>query len=623
MRKFVIRIMLIGLFILLLSNIVVAETETMSLEELEPGMQGVGKTVLQGTEIEEFAVEIVSVLENQSMDQDLILVKTSGDVIEKTGGIASGMSGSPVYVQGKLIGAIGYGWQMANHKIGMVTPIKGMMDLFDEEERPQEEIMLDKPIKISGKSYKKIEFNSQKKKDTQPHTLQAYPASTPLLVSGLTGRARDKLADKLSDFDVKPVKSSGLAKDVEDVSLKPGSAVALQLVRGDVNVSAIGTLTYRDDDDLLAFGHPFLSKGNANYLLSAAYIHQMITSIKMPFKIGSPADLKGIATQDRAAGIAGKIGKFPNVVPMEVEVVDNDLERNETYNLQIIHDEELLPKLSSVALLQAIDKTIDRKGKGSAKISLEVTSSNLPGNGLKQENLYHSSSDIAANSLEGFMQSINLLSSNPFKEVNFADIKVKVEVSKKERVALLEEVNLDKKKVKPGEEIEAEIKFRPHRQDLITKNVTVQVPEDVEQEQLEFYVLSGQDSNLEQLNSSQNGDSNFQTNNIKSLKELIKIYQSQKQNNELVVQLKQGYTPQAQDEEGQKNVVHDEEMQEYNNNLDEEVLETEYVLQGAVRKQIEIKTEKDSQNTDDNGQTRQQEKQTEEQERQTKEKNNK
>ena len=602
MRKFGSKVLLIGLFILLLSNVVVAKTEIMPLEEIKPGMQGVGKTVLRGTKIEEFAVEIVSILENQNMDQDLILVKTSGDVIERTGGIASGMSGSPVYVKGKLIGAIGYGWQMANHKIGMVTPIEEMLNIFDlEKQQDEKNIMLDTPIEISGKSYTQIKFTAANKEIKQPHTLQAEPVNTPLLVNGLTGRAKDRLAKKLSDFDVKPVKSGGLANDVKDVPLQPGSAVAVQLVRGDINVSAIGTLTYRDGNKLLGFGHPFLSQGNTNYLLSSAYIHQMITSIKMPFKIGSPAGLKGIVTQDRAAGIAGEIGKFPNVVPVEIKVVDKNLGRNKEYNLQIIHDEELLPQLSSVALLQAIDTTIDRKGAGTAQVDLEIMSSDLPNNVLKRENLYHSSNDIAANSLSDFIQAVSLLTNNPFKEVNFADIKIKIEVSRKPRLALLEEVNLNKKKVEPGEKIEAEIKFRPYRKKLITKNVTVEIPKEVQKGPLEFYVLSGQNANLEQITSAQNGDANFQTNNIKSLKELIKIYKDQKQNNELVVQLKEVFSPQTKAQtkakEEEKSASQPKNPEDYNNNLSEQVLKTDYALQGAVRKQIEVKTEKEGQKT--------------------------
>ena len=625
MRKTCSKILIIALFILLLSNIVAAKAEIMPLEEISPGMQGVGKTVLKGTKIEEFAVEIVSILEKQNLDQDLILVKTSGDVIERTGGIASGMSGSPVYVEGKLIGAIGYGWQMANHKIGMVTPIESMLNIFDlEQEKPAQDIMLDTPIEVSGKTYNQIKFKTAESENEDPHALVAKPVTTPLLVNGITGRAKDKLAEKLSDYDLKPVKSGGLATEVKDITLKPGSAVAVQLVRGDINVSAIGTLTYRDGNKLLGFGHPFLSKGNANYLLSSAYIHKMITSIKMPFKIGSPAQLKGIVTQDRSAGIAGRVGKFPNIVPLEIEVVDHDLDRKKTFNLQIIRDEKLLPQLASVAVLQAVDGTIDRKGAGSAKIDLEIVGSDLPDKVLSRKNLYYSSNDIAANSIGDFVQVLSLLTTNPFKEVNMANIKLKVEVNKEPKVALLEEVNLDKTKVKPGEEITAEIKFRPYRKELITKNVTLKVPNDIQERNLEFYVLSGQDANLEQLTSqSQTGDSNFQTNNIQNLEELIKIYQELKQNNQLVVQLKNSFAPQVQSsnqtapaEEKSKSDQSKETAKEentsteqerpklgtYNNNLDEEVLTTDYVLQGAARKQIKVEIE-DKQSKKKNKQT--------------------
>ena len=598
LRKSYGKILLIGLLILLLSSSAAAKPEIMPLEKIKPGMQGLGKTVIQGTKIEEFGVEIVSILKDQNQNQDLILVKTSGDVIDRTGGIASGMSGSPVYIQGKLIGAIGYGWQMANHKIGMVTPIEEMLNVFTLNQPQGKKVMLDSPIKIGGKKYTGVKFSAQEV--NEPQTLAAKPVQTPLVVNGLTGRAKKRLDNKLAQFDLKSVKSSGLVAQQKEIPLKPGSAVAVQLVRGDINVSAIGTLTYLADNKLLAFGHPFLSKGSSNYLLSSAYIHQMITSIKMPFKLGSPAGLKGIITQDRSAGLAGKVGKYPNVIPLEIEVVDKNLGRTKTYNLQMINDEDLLAKLSSTALLQAIDTTIDRKGAGTAKVDLEIVSNDLPDNSLEWSNLYYSSNDIAANSLGDYVQTLGLLTNNLFKEINFANIKLRVEVSKKPRVALLEEVNLTKEEVKAGDKVEAEIKFRPYRKKVVTKNVSLQVPKDLDSNPLEFYVLSGQEANLEQLNSNQKSSSNFQTNNLQSLGELVKIYKDQKQNNQLVVQLKKGFSPQAQreTEKDERKDETKEEAENYNNNLAEEVITTDYVLQGAVRKEIKVKTADEEQKKD-------------------------
>lgn len=559
---------------------VVASPEIMPLDKVKPGMKGVGKTVVSGTEVEDFKVEVVSTIQDKA-DHPLILIKTSGQVIDKTGGIASGMSGSPVYIDGKLIGAVGYGWQMANHKIGMVTPIESMLDIFklDKLDQNPEDIRLDKPIKLGNKEYDKLKFGfGEEAADT---TLVAKPATTPLVVNGLEGRARDRLATELDNYDLAPVKGGGVQSRDENVTLEPGSAVAVQLVRGDINVSSIGTLTYRDQDQLLAFGHPFLSTGNVDYLLSAAYIHQMVTSVKMPFKIGSPLDLKGIITQDRSAGLAGTIDKYPNVIPVEIKVTDKDLQRKQNYNFQIVEEEDLLPKLSTAALLQAIDSTLDRKGGGTAKVQLEIMGNHLPDNLIKHQNFYYSKQDIASTSLSSLVNLLQLIIDNPFQEVDISGIKVDIEVEEKAKVALVEEITLDKTEVQPGDEVEATVTLRRYREDTIDKQISLQIPEEVEAKQLELHALSGREANLDHFTQSQSENRSKQISQIQSLEKLIETYQDQNQNNQLLLELRSSYATQSESALQEKQT---------NQSLVKEELNTEYVLKGAVKEQIKVTT---------------------------------
>ncbi len=306
------KIVVVLVVLLALSTVTAAEsgtsTEIMPLSDVRSGMSGVGRTVLRGREIQEFDVEVISVLEDGNMGQSLILIKVSGDLIDQSGGIASGMSGSPIYIDGKLIGAIGYGWQMSDHRIGMVTPIEDMLNLFelDKIEREGEKLDLKIPIRIGEKSYNKIYFSKSNETINEEGVMVATPVQTPLLVSGLRGRAKERLAQELEEYNIKPVSGGGIYNGQESGDLEAGSAVSVQLLRGDMNVSAIGTLTYRDGDDILAFAHPFLSIGDANYLLADAYIHQTIGSIQIPFKLGSPGNLHGVINQDRRAGISGR-----------------------------------------------------------------------------------------------------------------------------------------------------------------------------------------------------------------------------------------------------------------------------------------------------------------------------
>jgi len=582
------------------SNIAIAKTEIMSLSDIKPGMKGIGKTVLRGNKIEEFNVEVVSVLTDQP-GQDLILVKTSGPVIDRTGGIASGMSGSPVYIDGKLVGAVGYGWQLADHKIGMVTPIESMLDIFELEKKIKNKDVIDlkEPIKIGDRKYKRIYFTKNSQKVVDEQTMLATPVSTPLMVSGIKGRAKDRLAKSLEGYDLVAVNGGGLSSVAEDTDLEPGSAVAVQLVRGDINVSAIGTVTYREGDRILAFGHPFLSKGSVNYLLSSAYIHQMVTSIKMPFKLGSPGELKGVISQDRTAGIAGRVNEFPNVVPLEVNIFDHDLNKKETYNLQIVQNEDLIEGLASSAVLQAIDSTMDRTGEGTAKVSIEILGNKLPEHIINLENLYYSPNDIAATSLSDFLQGLSLILHNPFTKVNLANIKFNIDIEKEAKVALIEEIKLDKEKAEPGEEIEAEITLRPYRDNLITKKVKLEIPEDVKEGKLEVHVFSGQEANLNRF-APQEEEKSSKSNLVKSLDELIEVYQKQNKNNQFVIELRPSYTPPSNidgSEEKVKNEeVKEEEAKEVKETTEdpvefaEKAVDTNYVLEGSLMKEIEITT---------------------------------
>lgn len=599
--RITLKVIAILLLCIVLSNIAIAKTEIMSLSEVRSGMKGTGRTVLKGNKIEEFDVEVVSVLTDQP-GQDLILVKTSGDVIDRTGGIASGMSGSPVYIDGKLIGAVGYGWQLADHKIGMVTPIESMLDIFELDKKIESEdvINLKEPIKIGDREYKRIYFSEDSQEVVDKDTMLATAVSTPLMVSGIKGRAKDRLAESLDDYKLVPVNGGGLSPSVEDTDLEPGSAVAVQLVRGDINVSAIGTVTYREGNKILAFGHPFLSKGSVNYLLSSAYIHQMVTSIKMPFKLGSPGELKGIITQDRTAGIAGRVNEFPNVVPLEVNVFDHNLNKKEKYNLQIVQNEDLIEGLASSAVLQAIDSTIDRTGEGTAKVSIEILGNKLPDNIINLENLYYSPNDIAATSLSDFLQSLSLILHNPFTKVNLANIKFNVDIEKRAKVALIEEIKLDKEKVAPGEEVEAEITLRPYRDNLITKKVKLEIPDDIKAGKFEVHVFSGQEANLNRF-TPQEEEKSSKSNLVKSLDELIEVYQKHNKNNQFVIELRPSYTPPSNSHlENSEEKAKDEEVQEAEDVKEksfefvEKAVETDYVLEGTLMEKIEVITKEET-----------------------------
>ena len=247
-----------------------------ALEELRPGMKGIGRTVAQGTAIEEFYVEVLGVLHGEQYVSQLVLVQVSGDVIERMGGIAGGMSGSPVYIDGKLLGAVSYTFSLTDHRLGLVTPIGAMLEILDYDRKQtvwqppagrwtwadggeQVRFVGDYPVEELVIAWGS---GAQDLAAYDAGRLCVAPAAAPLLVGGLGPRARKELQASLQPFGMETVAAVGSAAavDAEDVRLEPGSALAVQLVTGDVQATSLGTATYVDGDRLVGFGHPFLNR---------------------------------------------------------------------------------------------------------------------------------------------------------------------------------------------------------------------------------------------------------------------------------------------------------------------------------------------------------------------------
>lgn len=620
MRKYGSLMLVVAFCILLFTPVMAVDDsgprEILPVSKIETGMSGVGKTVISGTEVEEFKVEVLGVLKKQGVNRNLILIEVSGDVIEKTGGIAAGMSGSPIYINGKLIGAIGYGWQLTEHKVGMVTPIKDMLDLWQLDEiKEGTTAELSEPVEVNGKSVEQVSFVENKSSVDKDNSLTAYPAKTPLLVSGLDKQAVDYLSEELSAYDLKPVQSTAAADMPEgkEDKLVPGSAIAVQLARGDVDISAVGTLTYKEGDQVLGFGHQFMGLGDSNYFLSSAYIHHMIKSMKMPFKLGSPLNSKGIITQDRSAGVGGRIGQSPKVVPLEVNVTDRDLNKEQKINAQIIRNEKLLQSLASSVIYQAINSTIDRRGGGTAEVEMEIMANNLEEKIIKRKNIFYSRRNVASVALRDFSQALILLTQNPFQKINLIDINLDVDIKEKPQVALIKEVNVLTDKLKPGREVELEVTFQPYREETMVKNYSFTLPEDVESGIANMELVGGLEANFtaEQQQEAEPKEEKYgygKNETFRNLEEVITAFKEQKINSDLVVRIYPSYNnhkavPVNQNQEpdakpqSEKEADSKEVDPETMGMLTEETFKTDYILEGRVNTEIEIES-KSKENND-------------------------
>jgi len=551
----------------------------MPLDEVKEGMTGYGRTVFKGTEVESFPVEIKGIIQ-QGYDRQLILIKTGGEKIEEIGGVASGMSGSPVYLEDRIIGAIAYGWTLSDHRIALVTPIEAMQKIWDEKE-----------------------YWAREEPDLSGYPgLQAIPVRTPLLASGLSGRAADMLQEAMDEYDIKVMSGPAARRDGEAVPLKPGSAVAVDLMRGDMGAAFVGTVTYRNANQVLAFGHPIFHQGAVDFFMSDAYVHEIIPSLNFPFKLASSQELKGRIGQDRDAGIAGQVGEYPKLIPVNISVRDTDRELTNRASFQVVQHERLLNSLVGSAVLQILDETLDRIGMGTARATIDITGKPLPDHKLTRENLYFSNNDVAVATLFELQQLIYILTANPYQKIDIYNIRLQVEVEQKNTMAYVQKVELNDNPVYPGDEVTATVILRPYRDEFIRKEITFTIPEDMPPGPASIVISGGPPWQPPVPEEDEEMDYPYE-----DFQNLLQSYIERPRNNQLVVEIYPAYRyprhylepeeleeePEVEGEEPQPEETLPPEPEEVEMR---EIIDTEFYLDGIWSGEIEIQDPNDDSN---------------------------
>jgi len=311
----------------------------MTVDQLKPGMKGTGRSVFFGTEVQEFGVEVVDIMHHVSPRGDLILCRLSGQGLEESG-VVAGMSGSPVYIDGKLIGAVSYAWGFAKEPLAGVTPAAEMLKIWDEPDHAQ------------GRGGSR---SGRMSGGSGIAGLSALPL--PVALSGFTPALAELVEPALSKFGFTPVAAAGSASAgaADTSNLIPGSAVGVALVDGDVQLSGMGTLTCRDGNRILAFGHPMMQAGNVRMPMVGGRIHSVMPSVESSFKLFSPTAPLGTISQDRLAGVGGSIGPAPEMLP--VTAVVSSPSGRDTYRFRVVELEDLEPMLTAVGLTDVVYQT--------------------------------------------------------------------------------------------------------------------------------------------------------------------------------------------------------------------------------------------------------------------------
>src|SRR6266550_7362077 len=345
------------------------------LEDLRPGMKGTAQTVFSGTEPQEFGVEILGVLPGfPGPRQSAIIARLTGANVEKTG-VFAGMSGSPVYIDNRLVGAIAFSFPFSKEPIAGITPIKQMIDLFekgtaDNHRGPKE------PHAVSFAQLAATDWKPNlPKQAVTPTSLiapvsqgsplmpllgqQMVPIATPMVFGGITQESLAMFAPQLTVNGLLPVSGAGGSANItplgtaNEKTLTPGTSISVQLVRGDYSIAAAGTVTFRDGNHIYAFGHPFLSLGASDMPMSETAVVTVIPNVNNSFKLSVPGAMMGSISQDRASGVFGQLGQAPKMIPVKIKL-HTSRDRSETYSYEIANDSFLTPLLLNITIFNTI-----------------------------------------------------------------------------------------------------------------------------------------------------------------------------------------------------------------------------------------------------------------------------
>ena len=518
---------------------------TWQTAEITPGMAGTAYTVVDATrEIRDFHVDIIGTLDNGKGSTPMIMAKASGPVVAQAGGILQGMSGSPVYVNGRLVGAVAAGLKEMTPYTFFITPIEEMLPLWsmsdvknktrlhtfdlkkyaaDKAKRQAEE---EKKQKKTGKTAAEKEDAQDEREEAAEETaeservhneeafedviaaaLASLPASHTAIAADavaqnaaqLKGRAaQPALVPKgqifAAGFDAAGMKflskSLGLgatqltvvggasnAGTDYDASLAPGSAVGVAVVCGDFTVGATGTVTAVDGNKVLAFGHPFLHKGNVNYFMTDATVVGTIAGQSNGMKIANVGNIIGRINQDRETGVAGLLGEFPSVVPVKIHVKDASLGRDDTYGARIAYDEDYLAQLSAGLAYAAMSKTSDSLGESTAQLSFTVRTNAAPDGKFVRKNMFYNTTDVGQVAVGELMQAMGIICADADKEADIIDVQVDVDVEAGRKTATIVSSVPDKTTVRPGETVQIKTTIKPYRKDKETLLIPYTVPE--------------------------------------------------------------------------------------------------------------------------------------------------
>jgi hypothetical protein len=504
------------------------------LNEVKPGMRGVVYTIFQGDQVEKVDLEVIGILNNAlGPKQDVILVKLLGDKAAQTG-VAAGMSGSPVYIDGKLVGALSLKLgTFTKEAIGGVTPIENMFDVEKASTVPltpgaeawaKGQPVAELPTTLPNEFVQTAAGNSGQ---------FLIPIETPLISAGLYPQTLARFGSALSSWGMATMEGGNAPPSPSDSQIQPGDMVGIDLVRGDLSLSAGCTVTTVQGNRLLACGHPLFGFGSVALPISRAHVLMTLASSMASTKIISTGGTIGTLTQDRQTAIMGTLGSGPPMIPLDLTLTTPSTEKK--FHFEVVRSPQLTPLLVAVASFNGIvgspaysegstlqlDGTIDIKGHTPVEVEdfFAPTDQPIP------------TGFFAATDVQGIFSRIY---SNPYEIPKIDHIDLHVRLLQERRFATIDGAWVEKSEVHPGERVTVKVLLRPYRGAPFIQSIPITVPLQASRGRLQLVVSDAEflNRNVQSLTSSSQGQ-------LPGLEELIKLVNRERHNDRLYATLLQ------------------------------------------------------------------------------------
>jgi hypothetical protein len=495
-----IRRLVFALFAVLLgvSALPSGATSQMGVNEIRPGMVGISRTVFDGTHVEEFKAHIIGVLENViGTHRNLILAKLEGGPLANTGVIA-GMSGSPVYIDGRLIGAVSYALgSFSKEPIAGITPIAEMTDstTFNDVRPPGSRVKVDYPFTqetLTAAFRKALNWNrpfADRPNDSQLNGVSAVaglggsqlgtllrPIATPLVMSGFEPELAEVFGSAFREQGFIPTGGSAAGLRAGEAAyegpLKPGDAVGVMLVGGDLQMGGTGTVTHIDGDRVYAFGHPMYNLGPIEFPMTRAYVYTVLPSLFSSMKLSTTGETIGTVVQDRATAIAGRLGKGPRMIPVTISL-ESGRGPKQTFNFRVVNDQLFGPLMTYASILNTLGSY--ERQYGATTFSVRGSATITKHDPVSFNNLF-SGDQASMNAAAYIVGPITALMGNDYEKVDVEGVSVTFGSTEEPKTAMLERVWLDDPRPRAGRTVPLKVLFRTYRGEEVIRTLPIEIP---------------------------------------------------------------------------------------------------------------------------------------------------